>query len=132
MVLTNISEWRTHRCRCDTKHFLNSFARPTEFRNDLLVRYGSKRIAEKRRQQGTVKKKKETNMVRPGVHADLMASHIFLKQDSRTFNDARANHEEGCFDFLRVEVIEKFPARSIKALNIHTKNYPAHKTKKKD
>jgi hypothetical protein len=49
-------------------------------------------------------------MVGPGVYADLMASHVFLDQHRRTFNDARSNNEEGRKDIFRAKVIEEFPA----------------------
>jgi hypothetical protein len=49
-----------------------------------------------------------------------MASHVFLDQHRRTFNDARTNDEEGRQDIFRAKVIEEFPAQS-KALNHHTK-----------
>lgn len=50
-------------------------------------------------------------MVGPRVHTDLMASHVFLDQHLRAFNDAGADDEEGRQDILRLEVIEEFPAQ---------------------
>ena len=57
----------------------------------------------------------EIYMVGPRVHTDLMSSHVFLDQHLITFDDARANHEECRLDILRVQVIEKFPARVMKS-----------------
>ena len=55
--------------------------------------------------------KTETCVVRPGVYADLMASHVFLHQHRRTFNDARANDEEGRQNVFRAKIIEEFPVQ---------------------
>jgi hypothetical protein len=44
-----------------------------------------------------------------------MASHVFLDQHLRTFNDARANHEESRLDVLRAQVVDEFPARVVKS-----------------
>jgi hypothetical protein len=71
-------------------------------------------------------KTQKTCVVGPSVYADLMASHVFLEQHQRTFNDARANDEEGRQDLLRAKVIEEFPAQS-KVLNHHTKKCPTRK-----
>jgi hypothetical protein len=37
-----------------------------------------------------------------------MASHVFLHQHRRTFNDAQANNEESCQNIFCTKVIEKF------------------------
>ena len=55
--------------------------------------------------------KTETCVVRPGVYADLMASHVFLHQHRRTFNDARANDEEGRQNVFRAKIIKEFPVQ---------------------
>ena len=88
-------------------------------------------MSEANRETPAVSKKQQrhkngTCTVGPGVHANLMARHEFLDQHSGKLDDARANHEEGCLDIFRVQVIEKFPALS-KALR-----YPclARKNKK--
>jgi hypothetical protein len=62
----------------------------------------------------------------PRMHADLMASHVFLDQHRWTFNDAGADDEEGRQDIFRDKIIEEFPARSI-TLGHHAKKCPAQK-----
>jgi hypothetical protein len=66
-------------------------------------------------------------MVGPGVYADLMASHVFLEQYRRTFDDTRANDEEGRQDIFRAKVIEEFPAQVKSAQSSH--EMPSKKTK---
>jgi hypothetical protein len=55
-----------------------------------------------------------------------MASHVFLDQYRRTFNDAGADDEEGRQDTFRGKVIEKLPVQSI-TLSHHAKKCPAQK-----
>jgi hypothetical protein len=108
---TDISEWRTHRRWRYAKHCLDGFACPAELSNDLLICHSCKGLIEKCHQQGVATTQRtETCMVGPGVYADLMASHVFLDQHRRTFNDARSNNEEGRKDIFRAKVIEEFPA----------------------
>lgn len=64
----------------------------------------------------------------PRVHADFMASHVFLDQHCWTFNDAGADDEEGRQDIFRAKVIEEFPAQSI-TLSHHAKKCRAQKKK---
>ena len=109
--LTDISEWRTHRRWRYAKHSLDGFACPAELGDDLLIGHSCKRLIEKCHQQGVATTRKtETCMVGPGMYANLMASHVFLDQYRRTFNDARSNDEEGCKDTFRTKVIEELPA----------------------
>ena len=54
----------------------------------------------------------------PRVHTNLMTSHVFLDQHLRTFNDARADHEESRLDVLRAQVVDEFPARVVKKRSI--------------
>jgi hypothetical protein len=64
--------------------------------------------------------------VGPRVHADLMASHVFLDQHRWTFDDAGTDDEEGCQDTFRAKVIEEFPVQPI-MLSHYAKKCPAHK-----
>jgi hypothetical protein len=66
-------------------------------------------------------------MVGPRVHADLMASHVFLDQHRWTFNDAGADDEEGCQDIFRGKIVEEFPEQLM--LSHHAKKCPAQKKK---
>lgn len=60
------------------------------------------------------------------MHADLMASHVFLDQHRWTFHDTGADDEEGRQDIFRAKVIEEFPIQSI-TLSQHAKKCPAPK-----
>ena len=115
--LTDVSEWRTHRRWRYANHGLDGFTCPAKLSNDLLICHGRKVLIGNMPSAGSRKDQKtETYVVGPGVYADLMASHVFLYQHCRTFNDARANDEEGRQDIFRAKIIEEFPVQP-KALN---------------
>ena len=127
--LTDVSEWRTHRRWRYANHCLDSSACPAELSNDLFICQGCEGLIEKCH-QGTAKTRRtETCVMGPGVYADLMASHVFLNQHHRTFNDARANNEEGRQDFFRVKVIEEFPGQK---RSITIRRNAKHEKKKTD
>jgi hypothetical protein len=49
--------------------------------------------------------------VRPGVHANLMSSHVLFDQNGGPFNDTRTDDKESSSNILLVQVIEQVPAK---------------------
>lgn len=64
--------------------------------------------------------------MRPRVHTDLMASHVFLNQHRWTFHDTGADDEEGRQDIFRAKIIEEFSIQSI-TLSHRAKKCPMQK-----
>lgn len=54
---------------------------------------------------------RNTDPVRPGVHANLMSSHVLFDQNGGPFNDTRTDDKESSRNFLLVQVVEQVPAK---------------------
>lgn len=88
-AVVNIAIRGTHGVRRNSSDILDRLLCPSQLRNDLLVG---------QRCEGRV---------RPGVHRELMSTHVLRLQNLGARDRAGPNHKEGRLDVCGIEVVEQ-------------------------
>ena len=86
--ILNVTKRRTKSVRRHTKNILGDFLCPPKLRDDFVIAQSSK------------------GWMTPGVHTDLVPTHVFRLQGMRELENPRANGKECRLELLLIQVLK--------------------------